>query len=85
MPLKSRSESTEALFKELDEKQQIDYSFSNGLVRSSKEIIKHTDGTYGVFHGIDGSYGTFSRKGLQEVFEGKRDIWDADLEFEGAD
>lgn len=57
-----------------------DASLSNGLIRSSKEISAYDDGTFGVFHGIDGSMTYFTRAGLIEVFRGERDIWEGDIE-----
>ena len=73
------------LMEQLDEQGYLDTALSNGIIRSSKDITAHGDGTYGVLHCIDGSYGTFSRKAMNEVFEGKRDIWDSDISFEGGE
>lgn len=73
------------LLNKLDKQGYLDYALSNGVVRSSKDITALDDGTYSVYHNIDGSYGTFSRPALLEVFEGKRDIWDADISFEQGD
>ena len=60
-----------------------DASLSNGLVRSSKEVTAYEDGTFGVWHGIDDTYTYFTRAGLLDVFNGKRDIWDGDIDEEG--
>ena len=57
-----------------------DASLSNGIIRSSKEVQAYDDGTFGVFHGIDGSMTYFTRPALIEVFRGKRDIWEGDID-----
>ena len=57
-----------------------DASLSNGIIRSSKEVTAYEDGTFGVFHGIDGTMTYFTRAALIDVFRGKRDIWDGDIE-----
>lgn len=57
-----------------------DASLSNGIIRSSKEVTALDDGTFQVWHGIDDSYTYFTKEALADVFRGKRDIWNGDLD-----
>ncbi len=70
---------------QLEEAGYLDYCLSNGLIRSSKDITALDDGTFSVFHCIDGSYGVFSRRAMEQVFKGKRSIWDSDISFENGE
>lgn len=75
----------------LDEGYSVDVSYANGILRSSKEATAFYEGEegdliqkdekpagYDIFHGIDGTVTYFTRKGIIEVMQGKRDPWDGD-------
>jgi len=68
----------EALAK-LDAGEQVDMCYANGLVYSGKEITAHGDGTFSIYHGIDGSWTNFSREGIEQVLRDQRSAWDGDL------
>jgi hypothetical protein len=58
---------------------QMDTNLSSGIVFSNKTITKQGSDSFSVFHAIDGSWTSFTRKGMVEVFTGERDIWDGDI------
>lgn len=55
----------------------IDFAYSNGALRSSKEMFKSGDG-FSVFHGIDGTMTWFTREQAIEVLAGERSAWDGE-------
>lgn len=69
---------------QLDHDYSVDWSYTNGVLRSSKEISTVYSDKYGrhfsIFHGIDGTQKYFSREGITQVMEGTRDAWDGDLD-----
>ena len=74
-----------AKLERLDNGFPVDATLSNGVLRSSKEIYRVTDEhgenvQYHCYHGIDGTITCFTRDGIIEVFEGKRDIWEGDID-----
>lgn len=68
-----------AIFERLDAGEMVDASLSNGILRSSKEIMKCGDNCYMVCHLIDGTDVFFTRGGLTEALLGSRSLWDGDL------
>lgn len=58
---------------------QVDFDFTNGLLRSSKTITKDDDDSFTVCHEIDGTFVGFDRAGIIEVFEGKRSPWEGEV------
>lgn len=58
---------------------QIDISLSNGLVRSSKDMVKHNDNLFSVMHYISDIETWFTREAAREVLLGTRDPWEGDL------
>jgi len=63
----------------LEKGEYVDCSLGNGLVRSSKEIMRQEDGTFTIYHGISDHFEDFSEAGLFEMWEGLRSPWDGDL------
>jgi len=62
----------------LDAGETVDFAYSNGLLRSSKEIIKQDDDLYLIVHGIDGTETYFSHQGIREVLSDRRSARDGD-------
>jgi len=71
---------TKDAMRRLDSGLMIDFCLSNGILRSSKSILKASDDHFIIFHDIDGSEVNFTRAGLLEVLNGKRSPWEGDRE-----
>lgn len=69
-----------ALFDKLLAGEEVEFAYTNGLVRSSKTAFKVADGIFQINHDIDGSVSSFSEKGIEEVFNDERSAWDGDIE-----
>lgn len=74
-----------ALFDKLLAGEEVEFAYTNGLVRSSKTAFKVADGIFQINHDIDGSVSSFSQKGIEEVFNDERSAWEGDLNDEEDD
>ena len=61
----------------------VEVYLSNGFLRSSKYITRdHTQDRYEVCHYIDDSFTHHTRESLLAALQGKKDLYDGDLDME---
>lgn len=66
-------------FKAIERGETVDIVLSNGLVRSTKEVSKEEDNRYRIDHLIDGSETYFTKKGIIDVLQYRRSVWEGDI------
>lgn len=67
------------LMARLDAGHHVEFAYTNGILRSSKEIIPNHDGTFSIWHSISDAWTHFTRTGIEQVLRNQRDAWDSDL------
>jgi len=72
---------TEKMLKKLDNGEILDLALTNPKlnIKSSKEIYQVDYDEYHIEHLIDDSTTKFNRKGIIEVLENKRSIWESNI------
>lgn len=64
----------------LDAGQPIEFAYTRGILRSSKEIHPNDDGTFSIWHAVSDAWTDFTRNGIEQVLRDQRNAWDGDID-----